>query len=156
MVGEIAASNEQAQGIISEVNEGLSQIDQVTQTNTANAEEGAAAAEELFSQADHLRGLMSTFVIKAAWASSSTSSAPCRLPAELKKNLKQESSFKAGPRKNPRRREKGKPTKQLPLMTVNLVNTKPSDNRKIREDLVIDGCSINISRFYKLAKGAAK
>ena len=64
LVGEIAAaSNEQAQGI-SQVNEGLSQIDQVTQTNTANAEEGAAAAEELSSQADHLRGLMATFTVK--------------------------------------------------------------------------------------------
>ncbi len=64
LVGEIAAaSNEQAQGI-SQVNEGLSQIDQVTQTNTANAEEGAAAAEELSSQADHMRGLMATFTIK--------------------------------------------------------------------------------------------
>ncbi|ADH85361.1 methyl-accepting chemotaxis protein [Desulfurivibrio alkaliphilus] len=64
LVGEIAAaSNEQAQGI-SQVNQGLSQIDQVTQTNTANAEEGAAAAEELSSQADHLRGLMATFTVK--------------------------------------------------------------------------------------------
>ena len=64
LVGEIAAaSNEQAQGI-SQVNEGLNQIDQVTQTNTANAEEGAAAAEELSSQADHLRGLMATFTVK--------------------------------------------------------------------------------------------
>ncbi|ADH85364.1 methyl-accepting chemotaxis protein [Desulfurivibrio alkaliphilus] len=64
LVGEIAAaSNEQAQGI-SQVNEGLSQIDQVTQTNTANAEEGAAAAEELSSQANHLRGLMGVFTIK--------------------------------------------------------------------------------------------
>ncbi|MFU8819252.1 MAG: methyl-accepting chemotaxis protein [Desulfurivibrio sp.] len=64
LVGEIAAaSNEQAQGI-SQVNEGLNQIDQVTQTNTANAEEGAAASEELSSQADHLRSLMATFTVK--------------------------------------------------------------------------------------------
>ncbi|ADH85360.1 methyl-accepting chemotaxis protein [Desulfurivibrio alkaliphilus] len=64
LVGEIAAaSNEQAQGI-AQVNQGLSQIDQVTQTNTANAEEGAAAAEELSSQGDYLRELISTFTIK--------------------------------------------------------------------------------------------
>ncbi|MCK4501763.1 MAG: hypothetical protein KAU22_01935, partial [Desulfuromonadales bacterium] len=41
-----AASNEQAQGI-SEVTTGLAQIDQVTQQNTASAEESAAASEEL-------------------------------------------------------------------------------------------------------------
>ncbi|MDR9502363.1 MAG: methyl-accepting chemotaxis protein, partial [Desulfurivibrionaceae bacterium] len=65
LVGEIAAaSSEQAQGI-SQVNEGLGQIDQVTQTNTANAEEGAAAAEELSSQADHLRSLMATFTVQS-------------------------------------------------------------------------------------------
>lgn len=64
LVGEIAAaSNEQAEGI-AQVNQGLGQIDQVTQHNTASAEEGAAAAEELSSQAAHLKGLMSTFKIK--------------------------------------------------------------------------------------------
>jgi len=64
LVGEIAAaSNEQAEGI-SQVNNGLGQIDQVTQQNTASAEEGAAAAEELSSQAVHLKGLMSTFIVK--------------------------------------------------------------------------------------------
>jgi methyl-accepting chemotaxis protein len=64
LVGEIAAaSNEQAQGI-SQVNSGLGQIDQVTQQNTASAEEGAAAAEELSSQAIHLQGLMASFKVK--------------------------------------------------------------------------------------------
>lgn len=64
LVAEIAeASNEQAQGV-SQINEGLRQIDQVTQTNAANAEEGAAAAEELSGQSEQLRGLMATFTIK--------------------------------------------------------------------------------------------
>ena len=63
LVGEIAAaSNEQAQGI-SQVNTGLGQIDQVTQTNTANAEESAAAAEELSSQAEQLRQILARFTI---------------------------------------------------------------------------------------------
>ncbi|MEW6429764.1 MAG: methyl-accepting chemotaxis protein, partial [Thermodesulfobacteriota bacterium] len=45
LVGEIAAaSNEQAQGI-SQINQALGQIDQVTQQNTASAEQCAAAAE---------------------------------------------------------------------------------------------------------------
>ncbi|MFZ5774743.1 MAG: methyl-accepting chemotaxis protein [Thermodesulfobacteriota bacterium] len=65
LVGEIAAaSNEQAQGI-SQVNEGLGQIDQVTQQNTANAEESAAAAEELSSQATQLRQMLARFKLKS-------------------------------------------------------------------------------------------
>ncbi len=64
LVAEIAeASNEQAQGV-AQINEGLRQIDQVTQTNAANAEEGAAAAEELSSQSEQLRDLMATFTLK--------------------------------------------------------------------------------------------
>ena len=64
LVAEIAAaSNEQAEGI-GQVNIGISQIDQVTQQNTANAEEGASAAEELSSQAEHLKEMMSRFQIK--------------------------------------------------------------------------------------------
>ena len=61
LVAEIAAaSNEQAQGI-AEINTALGQIDQVTQQNTANAEESAAAAEELSSQAAALRDMLARF-----------------------------------------------------------------------------------------------
>ena len=54
------SSNEQAQGI-SQINEGLMQIDKVTQTNTASAEQSASAAEELSGQAGMLRELVSRF-----------------------------------------------------------------------------------------------
>lgn len=64
IVAEIAAaSNEQAEGI-SQVNIGITQIDQVTQQNTANAEEGASAAEELSSQAARLKEMVSRFRLK--------------------------------------------------------------------------------------------
>ena len=64
LVGEIAAaSSEQAQGV-SQINIGLSQVDQVTQQNTANAEETASAAEELSSQATHLQGLVARFKLR--------------------------------------------------------------------------------------------
>ena len=46
---------------------------QVTQQNTASAEEGAAAAEELSSQAAHLKGLMATFKVKGVIAKASAS-----------------------------------------------------------------------------------
>ncbi len=57
-----AASNEQAHGI-SQVTSGLSQIDQVTQQNTASAEESAAAAEELSGQAMQMKVMLKRFVL---------------------------------------------------------------------------------------------
>jgi methyl-accepting chemotaxis protein len=66
IVAEIAAaSNEQAQGI-SQINLGLGQIDKVTQQNTANAEESAAAAQELTGQATNLNSMLARFDIKDA------------------------------------------------------------------------------------------
>jgi methyl-accepting chemotaxis protein len=63
IVGEIAtSSNEQAQGI-AQINQGLNQIDIVTQTNTASAEQSASAAEELSGQANQLRLMISRFKI---------------------------------------------------------------------------------------------
>jgi methyl-accepting chemotaxis protein len=58
LVGEIAAaSNEQATGI-DQVNTAVGQMDQVTQTNAANAEESASAAEELNAQAEELNRMV--------------------------------------------------------------------------------------------------
>jgi len=63
LIAEIkAASSEQAEGI-NQVNLGLGQIDGVTQKNTANAEESAAAAEELSSQAEQMRRMLARFVL---------------------------------------------------------------------------------------------
>ncbi|XPV75640.1 MAG: methyl-accepting chemotaxis protein [Desulfovibrio sp.] len=57
-----AASGEQASGV-EQVNSGLGQIDQVTQANTASAEETASAAEELSSQAAELRDMLRYFTL---------------------------------------------------------------------------------------------
>jgi len=55
LVNEItAASREQSQGI-EQVNIAVSQMDKLTQTNAASAEEGASASEELNAQAISLR-----------------------------------------------------------------------------------------------------
>lgn len=54
VVGEIAnASNEQSQGI-GQLNTAVSQMDQITQANAANADESASAAAELSAQAASL------------------------------------------------------------------------------------------------------
>ena len=64
LVGEIAASStEQAEGI-GQVSDGINQIDQVTQRNTAGAEEGAAAAEELSSQSAYMRDILAQFKLR--------------------------------------------------------------------------------------------
>ncbi len=55
LVGEMAsASQEQSQGI-EQVNLAVTQMDQVTQSNAASAEESASAAEELNAQAESLK-----------------------------------------------------------------------------------------------------
>jgi methyl-accepting chemotaxis protein len=64
LVAEIAvASSEQSEGI-SQVNQGLGQVDRVIQLNTANAETMATAAEELSGQANQLRELLSQFHLR--------------------------------------------------------------------------------------------
>ncbi len=61
LVSEIAAaSQEQAEGI-SQVNIGLTQVDRVTQQNTASAEELAAAADTLRSRADQVQANLAWF-----------------------------------------------------------------------------------------------
>jgi methyl-accepting chemotaxis protein len=62
LVGEIAAaSKEQAQGI-DQVNTAVSQMDKVTQSNAASAEESASAAEELSSQSVQLTEMVGELV----------------------------------------------------------------------------------------------
>jgi len=63
LVSEIAIdSNDQAQRI-SQINRELSQIDQITQSNTANAEETAATAEQLAGQTTYLEELLNNFKV---------------------------------------------------------------------------------------------
>ena len=57
------ASKEQTQGL-EQINTALGQIDQVTQANTANAEETASASEELSGQAEQLKGMIAKFKLK--------------------------------------------------------------------------------------------
>ncbi len=64
LLAEIAtAATEQAEGI-AQVSQGLAQIDSVTQQNTANAEESAAAAEELSGQAGQMQQMLSRFTLE--------------------------------------------------------------------------------------------
>jgi methyl-accepting chemotaxis protein len=88
LVGEIAAaSTEQSQGI-EQVNTAVTQLNQVTQQNAANAEESASAAEELNSQASELQNMVGQFNLSggergrgAPARASMASSAPVALSA---------------------------------------------------------------------------
>jgi len=59
------AANAQAESV-DQINNGLEQIDGVTQANTASAEESASAAEELASQALQLREMIARFKLNEA------------------------------------------------------------------------------------------
>lgn len=58
LVAEIAAAcNEQSQGL-DQINTAINQMDQVTQSNAASAEESASASEELSAQAEELKSIV--------------------------------------------------------------------------------------------------
>ncbi len=87
LVGEIAAaSKEQSQGI-DQVNTAVSQMDKVTQSNAASAEESASAAEELSSQAIQLSEMVGELVALVGGATKSGAdgnalqASPSRQPA---------------------------------------------------------------------------
>ncbi|CDZ24515.1 methyl-accepting chemotaxis sensory transducer [[Clostridium] cellulosi] len=64
IIDQIAqSSNEQATGI-AQINKGIDQVSKIVQTNSATAEESAAASEELFGQAENLRKLVARFKLK--------------------------------------------------------------------------------------------
>ena len=79
-----AASNEQAAGV-AQINQSLTQVDQVTQRNASAAEELAATAEEMAAQAEGLQNLVSFFRIgneRHAPATSVQQPAQIRMPAQ--------------------------------------------------------------------------
>ena len=62
LIGEVStASNEQSQGI-EQINTAIAEMDKVTQSNAANAEESASASEELSAQARELNDMVYTLV----------------------------------------------------------------------------------------------
>ena len=87
LVGEItAASQEQAQGI-EQINRAVTELDKVIQANAANAEQSAAASEQMSSQAGHLKGFVNELIALVRGDSSNASAPPPpkeRLTARVK------------------------------------------------------------------------
>ncbi len=104
LVAEIAtAAREQAQGI-EQINIAIAQMDQVTQSNSASAEESASAAEELDAQAASLQdmvGKLQQLVGGAATVSSTPSSPPSPPPAHASHVTILSSQSAARPRPRP-------------------------------------------------------
>ena len=63
IVGEIAAASAEQSSGIEQVNTAMTQMDQVTQSNSAQTEELSATAESLSDQAGHLLHLIGTFTL---------------------------------------------------------------------------------------------
>jgi methyl-accepting chemotaxis protein len=81
LVGEIAtAAREQAQGI-EQINIAISQMDQVTQSNSASAEESASAAEELDAQAASLKDMVGQLRQLVGGTTTADGAAPVVTPA---------------------------------------------------------------------------
>ncbi|HQY77994.1 MAG TPA: methyl-accepting chemotaxis protein [Rhodoferax sp.] len=84
MIGEItAASTEQSTGV-SQVNQAVGNLDQMTQQNAALVEESAAAAQSLREQAEQLTEVVSKFKVNATGMSAAAPvrrSAPVHAPA---------------------------------------------------------------------------
>jgi methyl-accepting chemotaxis protein len=76
------AGREQTQGL-EQISTGLNQIDQVTQANTANAEESASASEELASQAQQLKSMIARFKLKQRESKMSEAEMLAMLRAEI-------------------------------------------------------------------------
>jgi len=68
LVSEIAAASQEQSAGINQINSGIGQLEQVTQSNAATSEESAAAAEELNAQAAGLTEMIGTFNIGAGMA----------------------------------------------------------------------------------------
>jgi len=64
LVAEIAASSEEQSESISQINIGINQVSQVVQSNSATAEESAAASEEMNGQSIMLKQLITQFKLK--------------------------------------------------------------------------------------------
>ena len=63
-IDQISRASEEQASSISQITQGIDQISNVVQTNSATAEESAAASEELSGQAQILKGLISQFKLK--------------------------------------------------------------------------------------------
>lgn len=99
----VISSEEQSRGV-QEINTALTQLDQVTQTNAAGAEEAASASQELSAQAEELKSLASQLdeIVRGQGNHSATAKSTAAAPAshsfESEVRPKAKSAFGSAPR----------------------------------------------------------
>ncbi len=91
IIGEISSASDEQAGGVSQVTEGIGQISSVVQTNSATAEQSAAASEELSGQAQVMQEMVGKFRLRdngedmatydASVSAESADSAPAEEPA---------------------------------------------------------------------------
>ena len=64
LIKSIAITSEEQVNSIEQINQGIAQVSQVVQSNAATSEEGAAASQELASQADVLKEMAGAFKVR--------------------------------------------------------------------------------------------
>ncbi len=85
LVDEVSHGSQEQSAGIGQIGRALSQMENVTQTTAASAEEGAAAAEELNAQSESMKELTSRLnEMIGATLGSSLSSRPSRIAANVK------------------------------------------------------------------------
>jgi methyl-accepting chemotaxis protein len=110
LIGEIAAaSNEQSQGI-EQINTAVGQMDQVTQSNAANAEESASASEELSAQAEELNRMVKDLLSMVGGGSEDQG----RTAIEKADKGKGGSHFAQAPARQTAGKAKSQPEQQMP------------------------------------------
>jgi methyl-accepting chemotaxis protein len=117
LVGEIAtAAREQAQGI-EQINTAITQMDQVTQSNSASAEESASAAEELDAQAASLKDMVDQLrqLIGGAAAVTTATPAPSPVRASHVTVFRSQPAARARPRPQPQKILGAGPRKAIPM-----------------------------------------
>ncbi|OWW18767.1 methyl-accepting chemotaxis protein [Noviherbaspirillum denitrificans] len=95
IMGEImAASNEQTTGI-EQINQAITQMDEVTQQNASLVEEAAAASEALKDQASSLAGVVSVFKVNGEAPSAQPAARQAAAPRPLQRKASSVSSLAA-------------------------------------------------------------
>ncbi|MFP4698312.1 MAG: methyl-accepting chemotaxis protein [Eubacteriales bacterium] len=65
LIGSIAVANNEQASAVTQIDEAIGEVSEVTQTNSATSEESAAASEELSNQAEMLKDLVSNFKLRS-------------------------------------------------------------------------------------------
>jgi methyl-accepting chemotaxis protein len=109
IVGEIAAASAEQSAGIEQVNTAMMQMDQVTQSNSAQTEELSATAESLSDQAAHLQQLINKFQLGSQEPASEESNLRRAVGAQLQVSHPAKRQLKGRPSEKPKTNREPRP-----------------------------------------------